>query len=216
MDEQNLLYFFTIAALPILLAITLHEASHGWMAQRLGDSTAKSEGRLSMNPLHHIDPIGTVVIPVVMVMLSGFLFGWAKPVPVDPRNFKHPLKDMAMVAVAGPGANLVMALFWTFFLALATHVLDGTWIGQPLFMMAEVGIKINLILMLLNLLPLPPLDGGRIVTGLLKPQAAIKFAQIEPYGIWILLLLLLTGFLGKVLWPLLQMCEKILYTLAGI
>lgn len=215
-DLNSLLYFFTIAALPILLAITLHEAAHGWVAQRLGDPTAKSMGRLSMNPLHHIDPVGTVLVPVAMLVMSGFLFGWAKPVPVDPRNFKRPLQHMGWVALAGPMANFIMALFWTLFLALASHVLKATWIGQPLYLMAEAGIKINVILMVLNLLPLPPLDGGRILTGMLKPRAAYTFSKIEPYGIWILLILLLTGILGKVLWPVVQWFEGLFFLIAGV
>lgn len=216
MDANNLLYFLTIAALPILLAITLHEAAHGWVAYKLGDPTAKSLGRLSMNPGRHIDPVGTVVVPVIMVMVSGFLFGWAKPVPVDLRNFKKPLQHMGWVALAGPAANLAMALGWTILLALASHVFNNSWLGQPLYLMAEVGIKINVILMLLNLLPLPPLDGGRIFVALLKPRAAFIFAKIEPYGIWILLILLLTGVLGKFLWPLVQSVERLFFILAGL
>ena len=216
MQVTKLLYYLTIAPVPIILAITLHEVSHGLVAKRLGDLTAHAQGRLTLNPLKHMDLIGTVVVPLILVMTTGFLFGWAKPVPVDPRNFKRPREDMAIVALAGPLSNLVMALIWAIIMSLSVHVFSKTWIGNPLSMMAEVGITINLILMLLNLLPVPPLDGGRIVTGLLKPAAAYKFAQIERYGIFILLLLLLTGILGKILWPLLQIIKQLLYTIVGL
>ncbi|MCW8854716.1 MAG: site-2 protease family protein [Gammaproteobacteria bacterium] len=216
MQDTNLLYYLTIAPVPIILAITLHEVSHGLVAKYLGDMTAYQQGRLTLNPLKHMDPIGTVVVPLVLVFTTGFLFGWAKPVPVDPRNFKRPREDMAVVALAGPLSNLAMALFWAVMLSIATHLLAKTWLGHPLSLMAEVGITINLILMLLNLLPVPPLDGGRIVTGLLKPAAAYRFAQIERYGFIILLLLLFTGVLGKILWPLLQIIKRLLFAIVGL
>lgn len=224
MIDYKLLYFLTIAPLPILLAITLHEVAHGQVAKHLGDLTAQMQGRLTLNPLSHIDPVGTVLVPFVMGVVSlkllglpnPLIFGWAKPVPVDPRNFKRPREDMAIVALAGPLSNLVMALFWAIIMSLSIHWLDKTWLGHPLSLMAEVGIVINLILMLLNLLPVPPLDGGRIVTGLLKPEAAYKFAQIERYGFYILLLLLFTGVLGKILLPLLQIVKRILFAIVGL
>ena len=216
MQDTNLLYYLTIAPVPIILAITLHEVSHGLVAKYLGDMTAHQQGRLTLNPIKHMDPIGTVLVPLILVFTTGFLFGWAKPVPVDPRNFKRPREDMAIVALAGPLSNLVMALFWAVMLSVATHLLGKTWLGHPLSLMAEVGITINLILMLLNLLPVPPLDGGRIVTGLLKPAAAYRFAQIERYGFFILLLLLFTGVLGKILWPLLQIIKGLLFAIVGL
>lgn len=216
MEDTQLLYYLTIAPVPIILAITLHEVSHGLVAKHLGDRTADMQGRLTLNPLKHIDPIGTVVVPLFLVFTTGFLFGWARPVPVDPRNFKRPREDMALVALAGPVSNLVMALFWAIIMSLSVHVLNQTWIGEPLSLMAEVGIMINLVLMLLNLLPLPPLDGGRIVTGILKPAAAYRFAQIERYGFVILLVLLFTGILGKILLPLLQLTKKLLFLIVGL
>jgi len=216
MQDTKLLYYLTIAPVPIILAITLHEVSHGLVAKYLGDQTAFLQGRLTLNPLKHMDPIGTVLVPLVLVATTGFLFGWAKPVPVDPRNFKRPREDMAIVALAGPASNLIMALFWALMLSIATHVLNKAGLGYPLALMAEVGITINLILMLLNLLPVPPLDGGRIVTGLLKPAAAYRFAQIERYGFYILLLLLFTGVLGKILWPLLQIIKRLLFVIVGL
>jgi Zn-dependent protease len=216
MIDNQLLYYLTILPVPIILAITLHEVSHGLVARRLGDKTAEMQGRLTLNPLKHIDPIGTVLVPAVLLATSGLLFGWARPVPVDPRNFKQPRQHMALVAVAGPLSNLAMALFWTLLLALATRLFNGAGLAHPLALMADVGIKINLILMVLNLLPVPPLDGGRVVTGILKPRLALKFAQIEPYGIWILLILLFTGVLGKVLLPLMGLFERALYAVFGL
>ena len=216
MQDTDLLYYLTIAPVPIILAITLHEVSHGLVAKYLGDKTAFLQGRLTLNPLKHMDPIGTVLVPLILVATTGFLFGWAKPVPVDPRNFKRPREDMAIVALAGPVSNLIMALFWALMLSVATHLLNKPGLGYPLSLMAEVGITINLILMLLNLLPIPPLDGGRIVTGLLKPAAAYRFAQIERYGFYILLLLLFTGVLGKILWPLLQIIKGLLFVIVGL
>lgn len=215
MDNQ-LLYYLTILPVPIILAITLHEVSHGLVARHFGDKTAEMQGRLTLNPLKHIDPIGTVLVPAVLLATSGLLFGWARPVPVDPRNFQQPRQHMAIVAAAGPLSNLVMALFWTLLLALAIGLFNGSGLAHPLALMADVGIKINLILMVLNLLPVPPLDGGRVVTGILKPRLALKFAQIEPYGIWILLILLFTGVLGKVLLPLVGLFERTLYAVFGL
>ena len=191
MQNTQLLYYITIAPVPIILAITLHEVCHGWVAKQLGDLTASAQGRLTLNPLKHIDPVGTILVPLILVSTTGFLFGWAKPVPVDPRNFKRPRQDMALVAVAGPASNLVMALFWALILSISTHFLSKTWIGYPLSLMADIGITINLILMLLNLLPVPPLDGSRVVAGFLSPAAAYKFDQIERYGFVILLVLLM-------------------------
>ena len=216
MNEENIIYAITIWALPVLLAITLHEAAHGWVALKLGDHTARLQGRLSLNPLHHVDPVGTVLLPIVLLVVGGFVFGWAKPVPVDPRNFKKPREHMALVALAGPLSNFIMAVFWALMLSLASHTLSSTWIGYPLSLMAQAGIIINLILMVLNLFPLPPLDGGRIMVGMLKPAMALKYARIEPYGFWILIVLILTGVLGKLLWPVVGLLEKLLHSLFGV
>lgn len=203
-------------ALPVLLAVTLHEVAHGWVARALGDPTAARLGRLSLNPIKHIDPVGTVLVPALLLLVGGFRFGWAKPVPVDARNFKNPRRDMAIVAAAGPLANLAMAVLWGLLLryCLLAGGNSGTWIGVE--MMATAGVLINLALMVLNLLPLPPLDGGRVVVGLLPARAAYKFAQIEPYGIWILLLLMFTGALGSIMGLPMAAAENALAHVLGL
>ncbi|MCK9386243.1 MAG: site-2 protease family protein [Nevskia sp.] len=202
MDLQLLVQKLAVWALPVIFAITLHEVAHGWVARSLGDPTAAQLGRLSLNPLKHVDPIGTVLVPGFLLLLGGFMMGWAKPVPVDWRNFKSPRKDMAIVAVAGPLSNLAMAIVWgiVFKLAASTGAVEGTWYG--VMQMGKAGILINVSLMVLNLLPLPPLDGGRVLVGLLPARAAYKVAQIEPYGMVILLVLIATGVLSTILyWP---------------
>lgn len=217
MDLNQILETITIWALPVLLAITLHEAAHGWVANRLGDPTARLLGRITANPLKHIDLIGTVAVPLILVVLGGFVFGWAKPVPVNVNNFKNPLKHMAMVAVAGPASNLLMACFWTLIMAFAINWLEpDQWLKRPLAMMAQAGVLINLVLMVLNLLPLLPLDGGRVVTGLLPPRIAMTFMKIEPYGMIILILLLFSGILGKILSPIVGQLQTIIYTIIGL
>jgi len=152
------LQFISVAVLPLIFAITVHEAAHGWVAAKLGDSTARQLGRLTLNPLPHIDPVGTIILPIAMLLLSGFVFGWAKPVPVNIRNFREPRKDMAIVALAGPASNLMMALVWGLMWKLAVTLPDSMyWFAVPLLLMGKIGISFNLILMVLNLLPLPPL-----------------------------------------------------------
>ena len=179
---------------PVLLAITLHEAAHGYVARYFGDATAFDAGRISLNPLRHIDPVGTLLVPSVLYLLSsGLLFGWAKPVPVNFARLRNPKRDMLWVSLAGPLANLVMGLCWAVFLALVVRTQQS--IDTPLAYMAVAGISINAVLFVFNLLPLPPLDGGRIVTSLLPLPTAIKFARIEPYGIFIVLALLMLGWL---------------------
>jgi len=217
MDANQILEAITIWALPVIFAITLHEAAHGWVASKLGDPTARSLGRITVNPLKHIDIMGTVIVPLILIVLGGFVFGWAKPVPVDARNFKNPLKDMAIVAAAGPASNLLMACFWALIMAFALHWLESDqWIQRPLALMAQAGVIINLVLMVLNLLPLLPLDGGRVVTGFLSPRAAMNFMKIEPYGLIILLLLLFTGILGKILGPVVGELQAVLYAVIGL
>ena len=203
----NIVQTIAVWALPVIFAITLHEVAHGWAARSLGDTTAYKQGRLSLNPLRHVDPVGTVLVPGMLLALGGgFLFGWAKPVPVDWRNFRKPRTDMAVVAAAGPLSNLAMALGWglLFKLAVANGADDGVWLGLKL--MGRAGMMINVSLMVLNLLPLPPLDGSRVLMGVLPPRAAYRFAKIEPYGMLILVLLVLpitgTSILSKILyWP---------------
>jgi Zn-dependent protease len=203
--------------MPVLLAITVHETAHGLAARHFGDRTAQMLGRLTLNPLKHIDPIGTILVPGLMLLLpGGFVFGWAKPVPVDWRNFKHPKQDMAWVAAAGPAANLLMALAWALLARIALGLSADNWIALPLLFMGVAGIFINTILMVLNLLPLPPLDGGRVLTGMLPGPYAYQFARIEPYGFWILIILLMTGVLGVVLWPFVSVFLRMMAAVAGM
>ena len=214
--ELSLLEKIVVAAVPIIFAITVHEVAHGWVASRLGDPTARDAGRLTLNPVKHIDPLGTVVVPLVMIVLTPFAFGWAKPVPVDWRNLKQPRRDMALVAAAGQGANVVMLLFWTLLLsALFTPGAAVSWQENLLMEMAKVGVIINIVLIALNLLPLPPLDGSRIVTAFLSPAAAQKYNTLERWGLPILILLIFTGVLGKILHPLIGFMLSIVNTLLG-
>ncbi|BCX83015.1 hypothetical protein MIT9_P2606 [Methylomarinovum caldicuralii] len=215
MEELTLAQKLAVWVLPILFAITLHEVAHGWVAWLLGDDTAKRLGRLSLNPLHHVDIVGTVVVPLAMLLLGGFIFGWAKPVPVDFGRLRHPKRDMALVALAGPGANLLMALGWTL-LARFGVFLEMAYVSVPLIYMGAAGIFFNLVLMVLNLLPVPPLDGGRVLVGILPHRWAAWVAQLEPYGMPILLLLLITGALGKILGPVIFTLQGFFFSLAGL
>ena len=205
MDVNHVLQTFAIYALPVLFAITLHEAAHGYVARHFGDMTAHAQGRISLNPLRHIDPIGTLAVPLAILFVSGgkFLFGWAKPVPVNYSALKKPRQHMAWVAAAGPGANLLMALVWAMLLKVAV-LLPASQPAGFLELMSQAGILVNLIFMFLNLLPIPPLDGGRILTSLLPSRAAWRFAKIEPWGLPILLVLLFTNVLNGVLGPLID------------
>lgn len=207
-----------IWALPVLFAITVHEVAHGFVASRLGDRTAQMMGRLTLNPLKHIDPVGTVLVPLAMLLLpGGFLFGWAKPVPIGYRNLGSPKRDMAIVAAAGPLSNLLMAVGWALLLRLSVELLHTLpWAAQPLFFMAQAGIAINLILMILNLVPVPPLDGGRVLTGLLPARQAAALGAIEPYGLMIVVALLLTGVLWRILQPVIQLFSELLLVMVGL
>ncbi len=207
---QQILYTIAIWAVPVLFAITLHEAAHGWVANKLGDPTARQLGRITMNPIKHIDPVGTIVVPLALLVLSGFIIGWAKPVPVDMRHFKQPLLDMALVALAGPASNFLMACGWALMITLSTTALADTSIAVYVFQMGKAGMTINLILMVLNLIPIPPLDGGRVLAGVLPKQMALSYMRIEPYGMWIILALLVSGVLGKILWPVVLRFEAII------
>jgi Zn-dependent protease len=213
MDISALVQAIAIAALPIILAITLHEAAHGYAARHFGDPTAWMQGRITLNPLKHIDPVGTVVLPLVLFVIgSPFVFGWAKPVPVNFGNLRNPKRDMLWVAAAGPAANLAMALFWGAVLKLA-WLLPLNYFSVPMAEMAKFGILANVVLMVLNLFPLPPLDGGRIAISLLPHRAAWKFAQIERFGFPILLVLLFTGILGKILQPIMAVVMVVIETI---
>lgn len=197
--ELSLIQKIIIYAPPVIFAITVHEAAHGYAAKYFGDMTAYQAGRISLNPLKHIDPFGTILLPAMTILLGGILFGWAKPVPVNFSRLRHPKKDMLWVAAAGPASNFVMALFWALVLKLT---MDSTsFMAEPLGLMAKAGIGINIVLMVLNLLPLPPLDGGRIAVSLLPMHLARPFAQIERFGFIILLVLLFTGVLSLILDP---------------
>ncbi len=199
---ENVVQLITVYAIPVLFAITLHEAAHGYVARMFGDNTAYVAGRISLNPLKHIDPIGTVLVPIVMLVVSGFMFGWARPVPVDFGSLRRPKRDMIWVAGAGPASNLAMAILWMIFLTLQQAVgLQERFFQE----MALAGVRVNLIFMALNLLPIPPLDGGRIMVGLLPHRAAYQFARIEPFGLFIVIGLMVTGVLGVLLTPLLAM-----------
>jgi Zn-dependent protease len=190
MDIETTIRFITIYAIPVIFAITLHEAAHGYVAKMFGDNTAYVLGRVSLNPVRHIDPFGTIIFPTLTLFLGGMLFGWAKPVPVNQGELRSPRKHMVWVVLAGPAANLVMAFMWA--ILLRVLVMSGQTNGF-LWEVSLAGISINLVLMVLNLLPIPPLDGGRVLMNIVPLNVERQLARIEPYGIWILLFLLLTG-----------------------
>jgi Zn-dependent protease len=188
--------------IPLVFAITVHEVAHGWVANKLGDPTAKMLGRLTLNPLKHIDLLGTIIIPGIFLLLGGIVFGYAKPVPVDWRNLRNIRHDMALVALAGPFANLLMAIFWAIIAKIGSSIFQSSHhMGVILYFMGTAGISINLVLLVLNLIPIPPLDGSRVVMSFLKGKAALFYAKIEPYGFFIILGLLAIGALGHILMP---------------
>ena len=212
----DIAYTIAVWAIPILFAITLHEAAHGWVANRLGDPTAKNLGRITANPIKHIDPIGTIVVPLFLAIVSPFVLGWAKPVPIEPRYFKSPLVDMALVAAAGPLSNFVMACLWAMFIVMVSSMLDNSTLLAFLVTMAGNGIIINIVLMVLNLLPIPPLDGGRVVAGILPRSIVGPFLRLERFGMIIVLLLLVSGLLGKILWPIVMHFVQIIERVFGL
>lgn len=219
MPELSLIQQICIWALPVLLAITLHEAAHAYVACRCGDSTAKMLGRLSINPMRHIDPLGTVIIPLLVGVLTKFSFiiGFAKPVPINWNQLKNPRRDGFLVAIAGPVANFLMVILWASCFKLVT--LLHLKLSMPvlfILLTARAGILINLILGFLNLIPIPPLDGGRVVSSLLPPRFADAYSRVELYGFFILLLLLFTGVLGLILGPLIQSSFNLVVRLFGL
>jgi Zn-dependent protease len=211
MMELTLVQKIAVSAIPIIFAITVHEASHGYAAKYFGDLTAEKMGRITLNPLKHIDPIGTILLPALTLMLGGVLFGWAKPVPVNFAGLRNPKKDMLWVAAAGPASNFVMAIFWVLVLKYAQMAPD--YAAYFLLEMSKVGIMINLVLMVLNLLPLPPLDGGRIAVSLLPMNLAVRLSRLEQYGFIILIVLLFTGVLGKIILPIINFFGQLILSI---
>ena len=194
---------FLLAVLPVLLAITVHEAAHGYAARHYGDRTAEMMGRLTLNPIKHIDPMGTILVPALMFMFTPFLFGWAKPVPVNTRNFKDMRMGMRMVAIAGPLSNLVMCFGWAMAMVASQWVPES--FQEAMQTMSRYGVMINAVLFVLNMLPILPLDGGRFVDTFLPAKASMQFQKIEPYGMWVIILLLVTGLLSKIMYPFISM-----------
>ncbi|MFZ5524495.1 MAG: site-2 protease family protein [Pseudomonadota bacterium] len=215
MQIDQLIQTISLAAIPVLFAITLHEAAHGYVARHFGDMTAYQQGRISLNPLRHIDPVGTILLPLLTLWMGGILFGWAKPVPVNFAALRRPKQDMLWVAVAGPASNLIMALGWALLYKMA-WMIPANYFAEPLMGMAEIGIQINAVLMVLNLLPLPPLDGGRVAVSMLPHRQAYQLAKIEPYGMFILIFLLITNLLGLILWPLVRMVIDVIKFIIGL
>lgn len=214
-----LVQIVAIYALPVLFAITLHEAAHGYVARHFGDLTAHAQGRISLNPLRHIDLVGTIIVPLVILYFSsrmmggaGILFGWAKPVPVNYSALRKPRPHMALVAAAGPGANLLMALIWAILLKVSV-LLPASGLSLPLMVVAQAGIGVNLIFMFLNLIPILPLDGGRITASLLPSRAAWQYARLEPWGLPLLVLLLVTNVLSFLLDPLVGASDALIRAL---
>jgi Zn-dependent protease len=211
--ELSLIQKIVIYAPPIIFAITVHEAAHGYAAKHFGDMTAYNAGRITLNPLKHIDLFGTILLPAMTILLGGILFGWAKPVPVDFSRLRNPKKDMLWVAAAGPASNFLMAIFWVFVIKFSMGTSEA--ISFPLAEMGKAGISINIVLMVLNLLPLPPLDGGRIAVSLLPMPYAIKFARIERFGFLILIALMFSGVLNKILDPFINVVYALIISLFG-
>ena len=220
MDVSNLVQTVAIYALPVLFAITLHEAAHGYVARHFGDMTAYAQGRISLNPARHIDLVGTILVPVAILVVSklaganGFLFGWAKPVPVNYSALKHPKRDMMWVAAAGPASNFVMAIGWAALYKLGDAIGPGDY-ATPLKLMSVAGIEVNMVLMLLNLLPILPLVGGRIIAGLLPVRMSLQYSRTEPWGFPILLLLMFSGYLGVILAPMLRTSFNVIGSVFG-
>ncbi|HEY9098631.1 MAG TPA: site-2 protease family protein [Thiobacillus sp.] len=219
--ELSLIQKISVFAIPVIFAITLHEAAHGYVARYFGDMTAAALGRITVNPLKHIDPVGTILVPLLILLTSkllgggAILFGWAKPVPVNFARLRRPKQDMLWVAAAGPGMNFIMAIFWALMIQLG-YAMGSGFASVPLMLMGAAGVFINVILMALNLIPLPPLDGGRIAVSLLPMKLAMQFARLEPYGLFILLGLLFTGILGIILWPLISLFIGLVALVTGL
>lgn len=216
MNELTVMQRVVVWLLPVIFAITVHEVAHGWMAKKYGDHTAAMQGRLTLNPLKHIDWVGTVILPILLLVTgTGFIFGWAKPVPVDARNFKRPRQNMAVVAMAGPVSNLLMAIFWALVARLGV-MLGSEAVSVPLIYTGVAGISINLVLALLNLLPIPPLDGSRMLSGILPSYLAWQYNRLERFGFVILLVLLYTKILNMLLSYPMYVMQQWFFSLAGL
>lgn len=215
MDELSSVQTFIVWVIPVLFAITCHEVAHGWVAKKLGDPTAMMLGRLTLNPFKHIDPIGTVLVPAVLFISGGMIFGWAKPVPVTWENLKNPARDMSLVAIAGPLANLAMALLWLMVIKIAVMINVGSYVELMIYM-GYAGVTINLVLLILNLLPIPPLDGSRIIHFMLPPRVAYQYSRLEPYGLIIMVVLLMTGVLEFLVFEPTHFLRQLLMTMIEI
>jgi Zn-dependent protease len=215
LDLSPFLKNISIYAIPALLAITLHEVAHGWTARYFGDRTAEMLGRLSLNPLRHIDPIGTVLVPGLLLAVGGPLFGWAKAVPVASSALRNPRRAMIVVALAGPAANLLMAALWCGVLAAIARINGNETLDYWIGLMAQAGILTNVILAVFNLLPIPPLDGGRVLTGLLPPRAAARLEKIEPFGLFLVLGLSVLGMFSWLFNPALRAVGQVILALMG-
>lgn len=205
MEQLTTIQSIAVWILPVIFAITVHEVAHGYVAYLLGDKTAKVLGRLSFNPVKHIDLLGTIIVPIALLLLGGIVVGWAKPVPINSRYLKKPKRDLALIAVAGPSANLLMLLFWGAIAKigmLLVHAFNAYW-AEGIMYMGIAGININLILLLINLLPIPPLDGGHVISGLLPKKIARRFERIAPFGFFLILFLVAVGAIGFLLGPIL-------------
>ena len=211
MLSLSIIQKIAVYVLPLIFAITLHEAAHAYVANKYGDDTALMMGRLSLNPIRHIDPIGTILFPLIGIAFGGFIFGWAKPVPINFSRLHHPKPNLFWIACAGPASNLVQALIWGLILKLSLYI--SGYFAMPLGLMAQAGITINISLMLLNLIPILPLDGGRMLYSVLPDDLANKYAKIEPYGMWILIILLLVGGLSFIIQPLYTIIVNTILTL---
>ena len=214
MDVAATIQLLSAAVIPVIFAITLHEVSHGLVARRFGDRTAEAQGRLTLNPLKHIDPVGSVAVPLALAFLNLPPFGWAKPVPVNAHNLRKPKQQMVVVAAAGPISNFIMALLWAIVFALVLHSPALPAIRQFLLSMAQIGIYFNVLLAIFNLMPIPPLDGGRILRGLLPESLGRKLDGVERYGLILVMVLLALGFLGQVVTPLVQLVSAVFFSIA--
>ncbi len=220
MEELNAIQKISVLALPLIFAIVLHEVAHGWVADKLGDHTARSRGRLTLNPVSHIDLFGTIILPVMCILLKGPIFGYAKPVPINPYNFQNPRRGMALSSLAGPGVNVVMAVSFALLLRVVLPGIEGFvpkqawgWFAAPLSLMFGYGVLINVVLAVLNMIPIPPLDGSRVLYWLLPPKQAAAYYRLERYGMLIILALFGFGILGRVITPIIR--PILLFLLGG-